>query len=107
MTWDDVLKRDDIVGGDLETHEDEDIYRGPIESIELKDGIVYFDGPWAAKLIDGKWKKWPSFTTCFVRVESTPKDIGDGKIFFDMFLGDFGVIFPKREIKLDSSEVGG
>lgn len=60
MTWEDVLKRDDIVGGDIETYENEDIYRGPISEILLKDGYITINAEWIAVMECsefGKWKK--------------------------------------------------
>ena len=61
ITWEDVIRRDDIVGGDLETHEEGEVYRGRIESIELKDGYVNLRCSWVAKLdsTNGTWKNWP------------------------------------------------
>lgn len=38
MTWEDVLARDDIVGGDIETQEGNCVYRGPISAIRMEGG---------------------------------------------------------------------
>jgi len=106
LTWEDVIKRDNIVGGDLETHEDGDVYRGPIESIELKDGYVSFKSPWIAKLDQktGTWEKW-HITSCGITAEIKPNDIGDGRIQFNMTILGIGIIFPKGGSKLDSAKV--
>lgn len=106
MNWQDVLNRDDIVGGDLETQEDGVVYRGPIASIELKNGLVYFTLPWMAVLNNGKWLKWHT-RDCFVIADCLPHNIGNGRIKFEMpFLG-FGVIFPRGGSKLDPAKVEG
>ncbi|MFZ2484464.1 MAG: hypothetical protein WAX80_02925 [Minisyncoccia bacterium] len=112
MRWEDVLKRDDIVGGDIETQEDGSIYRGPLSGIKMENGLVHFESPWIAQMEggmggDGKWKNWPVYP-CFVDAKrSPPQDIGNGRIQFNMpFLG-FGVIFPKGGSKLDPDKVEG
>ncbi|MFA5888638.1 MAG: hypothetical protein WCW47_01370 [Candidatus Paceibacterota bacterium] len=108
MTWEDVLRRDDIVGGDLETQEDGTYYRGPISKIELRDGLIFFESPWVARLVPGsEWEKWQIFPFYINPTEVSPQDIGDGRIMFTMpFLGA-GVIFPKGGSKLDPAKVKG
>lgn len=107
MTWEDVLKRDDIVGGDLETQENGEIFRGPISRIVLKGGYVQFDSPWCARMEDGKWVTWPVYPCSVKALLCSPRDIGNGCVQFSMpFLG-FGVIFPKGGSKLDPNEVEG
>ena len=108
ITWEDVIKREDIVGGDLETHEDGGVYRGPIELIELKDGYVRFRSPWVAKFDEktGTWKNW-HITSCGITAECKPNDIGNGRIQFTMIMLGFGIIFPKGGSKLDPARVEG
>ena len=112
MRWEDVLKRNDIIGGDIETQEGDDAYRGPLSGIKLENGLVRFESPWMAKREggmrgDGKWKNWP-INTCFVNAkECPPRDIGNGRIQFNMSFLGFGVIFPKGGSKLDPSKVEG
>ena len=112
MTWDDVLKRVDLIGGDIETQEDGDIYRGPLSGIKLDGGMVSFESPWVAKMEsgmsgDGKWKNWQVYP-CFVNAnECPPQDIGNGRIRFNMPMLGFGVIFPKGGSKLDPGKVKG
>ena len=109
MTWDEILKRDDLVGGDLETQEDGDVYRGPLEKIERQGDMIRFSSPWTARMLGsqpGSWEKW-HITSCSVTADVKPQDIGDGRICFTMpFLGH-GVIFPKGGSKLDPAKVKG
>lgn len=113
MTWEDVLKRDDIVGGDIETHEDGDIFRGPIESIALRDGVVLIRSPWIATTPElgnpncGQWKKHSGASFCYVNVEIPPEDIGQDRLQFNMPLLGIGIIFPKGGSKLDPAKVEG
>ncbi len=108
MRWEDVLRRDDIVGGDLETQENGVVYRGPISKVELKDGTVFFESPWIGILgEDGGWRKGV-FNCCSINAAiSPPRDIGDGRIQFNMPGLGLGVIFPKGGSKLDPAKVEG
>ncbi len=107
-TWQQVLERDDLVGGDVEFHESGILYRGPIESITLENGRVTFKLLWAAQLsLDFVWEKRRA-VECFVDAEmSPPGDIGDGRIFFAIPLLGHGTIFPKGGNKLDPAKVSG
>ena len=107
MTWEQVLQRNDIVDGDVETQEDGYVYRSPISGVEMRNGMVHFEAPWAARMEDGKWKNWPVYPLSVNASTSQPSDMGSGRIQFNMpFLG-FGVIFPKGGSKLDPSKVEG
>ncbi len=109
MTWEEVLQRDDIVGGDLETQEDGCIYRGPINGIEMKDGCVHISSPWVARLPQGSgtWEKWEIYPFFVDAKTSPPQDIGQGRIHFNVpFLGH-ATIFPKGGSKLDPAKVAG
>lgn len=107
MTWEDVLKRNDIVGGDIETQEDGVVYRGPLSGIRMEGNHVHFDSPWCARMEGSKWKTWPVYP-CFVeKMTSPPRDIGNGRIQFNMPMLGFGVIFPKGGSKLDPAKVEG
>ncbi len=106
MTWEQVLQRDDIIGGDLETHENGSIYRGPISGIEIRGGRVHFEVPWVAKLENGTWKNYPVYPF-FVDASSAPGEIGGGRIHFEIPFIGFGVIFPKGGSKLDPARVEG
>lgn len=107
LTWDDVLKREDLVGGDIESQEDGVVYRGPLAEIKDDGDSVSFKSPWCARMNPdtGEWEKWP-ITSSFVGKDATkPQDIGNGRIFFQMpFLG-VCTIFPKGGSKLDPAKV--
>ena len=112
MTWEDVLKRDDIVDGDIETQEDGDIYRGPISSIRLENGRVRIESPWTARMEGGMssgglWKNWEVYPFSVNAELCPPQDIGNGRIQFSMPGLGFGVIFPKGGSKLDPKKVEG
>jgi hypothetical protein len=109
LQWEDVVKRNDIVGGDIEAQEDGDVYRGPISSIELKGGTVIINSPWMAKM-EGRseqWKKWDITRISFDAAMCPPKEIREGRIRFSLLLLGSVVIFPKGGSKLDSSKVEG
>ena len=111
MEWKDVLQRDDIVGGDLETQEDGAYYRGPISKIELRDGLLYIESSWVARMVPGGgggWEKWDVPFPFFVNPKDvSPQDIGEGRVMFNMPLLGIGVIFPKGGSKLDPAKVKG
>lgn len=108
LTWERVLERDDLIGGDIENHENGDVYRGPLESIEIKNGQVFFTSPWTAKLNreTGEWRKW-HINSCSINEKSLPGDIGDGRLQFNMPGLGMAVIFPKGGSKLDPKKVKG
>lgn len=110
LRWEDVLERDDLVGGGLETQEDGSVYRGPITGIEIRDGYVHISTEWTAVLPGGQppWRKLDNPSECFVDAElSAPRDIGEGRVHFVLpFLGH-GTIFPKGGSQLDPNRVQG
>lgn len=102
ITWDDVLKRDDIVGGDIQIKKDGRHYRAPISEFKVEHGLVIINSLWAAErvngLIGGFWevtdvqvvpsyfKSWSTFLQ--------PEDIGGGQVQFRTPFCTL-VIFPK------------
>lgn len=108
LTWYDVLRRGNIAGGDLETQENGNVYRGPISELSIKNGYVTIACEWIAKLDPdtGTWKNWP-ITSCGTTVEHIPQDISDNRIMFDLMGIGFGVIFPCGGSKLDPAKVEG
>ena len=110
MTWEEVLQRSDLVGGELETQEDGCIYRGPIGKIELKDGYLHITSPWVARLDPSSgsgWKKWEN-NPFFVDAKlATPRDIGEGRIHFNVLGLGHATIFPAGGSKLDPVRVEG
>jgi len=110
MRWEEVLARTDIVGGELETHEDGEVFRGPISKVLTGKGEIRFECRWMAKMdkkAGGGWKKWHIQHLQITADMSPPSDIGNGRISFNMpFLG-LAVIFPKGGSKLDPTKVEG
>ena len=113
MTWDEVLERDDIVGGDLEIKENGDLYRGPIKTIELTGEKIVIEREWTAllPLASGKkgdfWQKWENNQISFHQDFCLPNDIGAGRVLFEIPTVGWGVIFPKGGSKLDPAKVEG
>lgn len=106
LTWDDVLKRTDLIGGDIESVEDGVAYRGPLGKIEADGDLVRFTSPWCARMNNGEWENW-HITSSFVNKDVPPQDIGNGRVHFLMpFLGAC-TIFPKNGSKLDVQKVKG
>ncbi len=107
LTWEDVLKRNDLIGGDIESIEDGVAYRGPISEIIDEGDSIRFNSPWCARMREwGKWENW-DITTCSINKEVPPGDIGEGRIHFEMpFLG-YCTLFPKGGSKLDPKKVQG
>ena len=109
LSWEEVLKRDDIVGGEIETQEDGAVYRGPISKIELRNGKVHFEASWMATMNprEGRWRNWKVYPFYVDPQLSSPQDIGNGRIQFNIPFIGLGVIFPKGGSKLDPAKVEG
>lgn len=113
LTWEQVLERkEDLVGGDIETHEGDYVYRGPIRKIEdVGENMISFESPWMARMYlegaDKVWKKW-HITSMFIdKTQSKPQEIGGGRISLVIpYIGSF-VIYPNRGSKLDPKKVEG
>jgi hypothetical protein len=107
LTWEDVLKREDLIGGDIESQEGGAVYRGPLSKIRREGDHIYFESPWCAKNYGEGWKNW-HITSCSVNAAATtPQDIGDGRVFFQMPYLGVCTIFPKGGSKLDPAKVEG
>ena len=109
LTWEEVLERDDLIGGDIESQEDGAVYRGPLSDITRDGDIITFESPWCARLDpdEAVWRKW-NITSCFVNVTaSRPTDIGDGRVMFPLPMLGHCVIFPKGDSQLDPANVEG
>lgn len=109
QAWKKVCERDDIIGGDLETHEDDVVFRGPIDHISIRDGQVIVRSPWVAKLENYKWVKHRGSGELPIdpQFAGAPNDIGNGRIQFNIIGLGIGVIFPKGGSKLCSHKVKG
>ena len=107
LTWDDVLGRKDLIGGDIESVEEGVVYRGPLGGIEVDGNSIEFKSPWVArKDKSGVWENW-YITSSSINKKSQPQDIGNGRIHFLMPPIGTGTLFPKGDSKLDSCKVRG
>ncbi len=110
LTWEEVLERDDIVGGDLEIQEDGVVYRGPIASVEEEGDMISFRLAWVARMdvTDGWLKHEPNRPQLYNRRSQIlrPQDIGEGRISFGID-SDLAVIFPRGGSVLDPRKVQG
>lgn len=111
MTWEELLKRGDIVGGDLETQEGKDLYRGPIKSIRQDGKFVFFTLEWVATMRPGEtvWHK-SARENGEISVNTkkvTLQRCGQTRDGWFLILTGLGAIFPKGEDKLDPAEVRG
>lgn len=107
--WNEVLKREDLIGGDIESQEDGVTYRGPLAEIKEDGNVVRFSSPWCARLNPetGEWENWHITSSFASKDMVTPQDIGNGRVFFQMpFLG-VCTIFPKNGNKLDTKKIKG
>jgi hypothetical protein len=94
-----------FVGGDLETHEDGDVYRGPIKSIELDGSMVRVEGNWTAISRDMgiTWEVW-HISTFGVALDLIRKD-SSGRLTAAIPALGIAVFFPKGGSKLDPAKV--
>jgi hypothetical protein len=107
LKWDDVLKRKDLIGGDIESVEDDVVYRGPLSKINAEDELIWFTVSWCAKMNDkGEWEKW-NITSGFVNKTILPQDIGEGRVFFMTPCLGSTTLFPRGGSKLDPNKVKG
>lgn len=108
MEWSDVFKRDDLIGGDIETVENGIPYRGPLSKIENEGEMIRFTSPWTAWLNPqtGEWETWHK-NDCSVNMEVEPQDIGQGRVSFEMLFLGHCTIYPKGGSKLDPKKVKG
>jgi len=107
LTWEDVLNRQDIIGGDLNATEDSVNYRGPISRIEREGNMIVFYTEWTARQEVWVWQNWRNTKLAVNVGYSQPELQHDGTITFEIpFLG-VGTIYPKGGIKLDPAAVEG
>jgi len=109
MEWQEVIARDDIIGGDIETQESGDVYRGPLKSIRLdENGIVHFECDWMAVMKGwrGKWRKWNRTSSSINGIMCKPQDNG-GRIRATVPTMGPIVIFPRGDTQLDPANVEG
>ena len=109
ITWEEIAQRDDIVGGELETQEDGEIFRAKISKITLQDDYFIIESEWVAKM-DKKaagWILWQNQPFPINAKFIKPSDIGDGRIAFTLPMLGIAVIFPKGGSTLDPAKIKG
>lgn len=113
-TWRDYSRQfDNFVGGELESHEDGSVFRGPIEKIEIKDDYVIITLKWCARMPSfsdsdfGKWTFCKAPAVFSVNISLDPSDIGDGRLSCLICHDFLFILFPKTGSKLDPSKVEG
>ncbi len=109
MTWEDVIKRTDIIGGVLVVNDDKHVYRGPISGIQIEGKRVCIKLLWTARKKLKLGKSWRNGNNerVFVSTKIRPRDIGDGWIVFNVSDTGCSIIYPKGVTKLDPTEVRG
>lgn len=107
ISWEEVLKREDLIGGDLELIHGDTVCRGPIVSITQEGYIIKITCDWGAQLSpeSGEWEKIENYF-CSIRSDvATPKDTGEGRVCFDLCMVGPVTLYPKGAHDLDPTEV--
>jgi hypothetical protein len=112
LTWNEVLKRDDIVGGDIQIDQDGFLLRGPISSIKIENGYVYIRVFWMARIeINrlsiglGEGLEYCIMNFYSVSADTLPTDIGNGRMSIVKPRKGVAIIYPKGDKKLDPANV--
>lgn len=103
MNWGEVLERDDIIGGNLLTHEGNYLFCGPIDGVKIQNGRVRIESLWVARgTISGfdGWVYWKSLAAIAINTKIIPVNLGDGDIGFKMPRKNYGVINRKGSGRL-------
>lgn len=110
MKWEDIVSRKDLIGGEIETHDQRYIYRGPINSISIEQKQVCIQTQWMAwkpAEVANSWTQWPT-TSCSFSTDILPTSLGEGCVIFQLSRLSFAIIFPKGNRKpLDPAQVKG
>jgi hypothetical protein len=114
LTWEEVLKRQDIVGGQLETFQNSFIYRGEIIGITMGNGFIRIQLSWMARMsidLNGLEKPWQPYIgrSWLFRTDTKPTDMGNNRLSFGgVSSRGSSVIFPKGDNNnLDPAKVNG
>lgn len=104
-TWEHILSRDDIVGGDIRHTAFGLTYQGPIRAIERVEGNILFHVAWVGQTETGR-ESWEllelPFTVEISTAHSLPRLHGDGSISFEDIYGD-SVLYPRNDSRKLSS----
>jgi len=103
--------KDKYIGGEAESQEDGNIYRGPIQSIEEDRNSVLIQLEWCAKMPKSEgnfeWESWSKSFLYFDRDKVSVSDIGEDRLFFNIPPLGIMTLFPKGGSKLDPAKVKG
>lgn len=109
MTWDDVLKRDDLIGGEIEIRDGLNYYyRAPIKSITTDGKMITIEPEWVARRgRSGVWTRLRNFQPWRVDIlRVKPYDHRRGRILFELQTVGPSVIYPRGDASLlDHSKV--
>ena len=106
-SWETILARTDIVGGDIASYEGNATFRGPISKIQMIEDMIKVEMEWTAKLVMGKWVKNETRTVLAIVYYSMPAVIDEGRIYFPIPGIGLAVIIPKGGSKLNPKKVKG
>ena len=109
MDWEKLIAEGKYIGGDGETQEGEDVFRGPIKEIKLDGEYVHIELEWCAKLRERQlpWRKHHITKTFFRTDMVTPRVDSDGRVVIHISYLGTTVLFPKGGSKLDPAKVEG
>lgn len=107
LTWEDVLKRDDIIGGTIKIYEENHIYRGPITAFKIQEERLFIYCKKVERTLSTNenefWK--PSVCKSFSwNKSSLPTPIANDCVSFIISKLSFGIIYPKG-FKFESAKV--
>ncbi len=106
LSWPEVLIRKDLVGGDVQWREGDDLHRGPLAEVARTGDVICLKLPWTAQL-DSRTKVWESRPSAalYVNTNVWVWDKGYGRVEFT--LPGFGTctIFPNGGNKLEGRMV--
>jgi len=73
LTWEEALQNPSFTKGQIEIHEQDKFYRGPIKEIQTRDGNILFHLIWCAEynVRTGKWKAHKHKTVAIINKSQT------------------------------------
>ncbi len=100
LTWEEVIKRDDIIGGTIKIYECNHVYRGKIRSLKIEGEQVFIDldgAERALSLDENEKKHWKHsvVSSFFWKKICLATPVRDGPISFVISNLSFALIYPK------------
>jgi hypothetical protein len=100
ITWEEILKDDNMAGRIVEIHEVNYVYRGLIGNIKIENEKLFIDCKKTRVALttdEDKKKRWKHSVTTrfFVSNQSQPSLLNDGRISFIISNLSFGIIYPQ------------